>query len=721
MSNLSRRELLQQAPLAAAAARLLTPNFANAAPAAISAYEWIKSTRILICEAYNPPFYPALDYRPEKAVNIARELNADSLRYPAASYFAYFPTKSGYPIHPELKGDPFKETVERCKAAGLRVIAYVPFNHPFMDTTSKDPRYAEWSKKFADGKPMTTSHYGYATYYEGCINSPLRDVIRSLVREVLTQYDVDVMYFDGPYQGMNHGRDFCHCKFCQAAYQKRFGKAVPDQDGISREDDVQYQNWLANEVEIGLFREIREMIRKTRDVPVLFNDTSLLSRREWRAHAVPVADGFMFEAAETPEEKLFNMQLGQSTGKVTWTYVSTHTQYNKEHMKDPAVRGWFSYPVESQELLLDGATAIAAGAGLVYWSMSRFFYQPDSPLAYESGRYVKEIFDFHQKHEGLLRTLKSQPQVGIMVGSQTIDWFNGKHYVSKAYPNYFHGAYKLLKANSYEAEPFLDWMTSPELLAKYQLVYVPNCACLSDQQCAMLRDYVRRGGTLIATHQTSVADEHGRPRKDFALADVFGASFIDIEPIEMPDLYMETPGGDFVPQDPQVMRIRENGGRVLGKTLDRGHRSTVGPAGIGNLFGDGRVIYIASGFEAVYEETEIPILRTSFGKLFQPYLAAKRSYQIEYQPGLTPHLMASKDTILLHLLADTGNKNKHLRPREGFLPVTDVKVRMRVPRAPKSVSLLRSGERLRTTNGEGYIETIVPRVLIHEAVRVDLA
>jgi hypothetical protein len=723
MHPITRRELLQRSAVLAAAAQLGTSqSHAQAAPTGMSTYEWIRSTRILIAEAYNPPFYPSLDYQPEKAVSIARELNADSLRYPSASYFAYFPTKSGYPIHPELKGDPMRETVERCKKAGLRVIAYVPFNHPFMDSTSKDPRYAGWCKHYANGQPMITSHYGYATFFEGCLNSPLREVIRTLVREVLTQYDVDVMYFDGPYQGMNHARDFCHCQHCQAAHQKRFGKPVPDQDaGISRDEDIQYQNWMANEVAIGFFHEIREMIRQTRDVPVLFNDTSLLSRREWRARAVPVADGFMFEAAETPEEKLFNMQLGQSTGKVTWTYVGSHTEYNREHMKDPTMRGWFSYPVESQELLIDGATAVAAGVGLVYWSMSRFFYQPQGPLAYESGRYVKEVFDFQQKHDALLRTLKSQPQVGVMVGSQTIDWYGGKHFVGHAYPNYFHGAYRLLKANSYEAEPFLDWYLSPELLARYQMIYAPNCACLSAKQCDMLRDYVRKGGTLIATHLTSVADEYGRVRPDFGLADVFGASFLDAEPMEMPDLYVKVGEDELVPQDPQVMRIRANGGNVLGETIDRGHRSTIGPAGVGNTFGDGKVIYISSGLEAIFEETEMPILRTSFGQLFEPYLAAKRSYEIEYQPGLTPHLMASKSTLVLHLLADTGNKNKHLRPREGFLPITDVKLRIKAPAAPKSVSLLHSGANVPFRQSSGWIELVVPKVSIHEAVRVDLA
>ena len=135
----TRRELLRQSALLAAAARLDIGE-SHAAPAGMSTYAWIRNPRILIAEAYNPPFYPALDYQAKKAVSIARELNADALRYPSASYFAYFPTRSGYPIHPELKGDPMRETVDLSKQAGLRVVAYVPLNHPFMDSTSTDPR-----------------------------------------------------------------------------------------------------------------------------------------------------------------------------------------------------------------------------------------------------------------------------------------------------------------------------------------------------------------------------------------------------------------------------------------------------------------------------------------------------------------------------------------------------------------------------------------------------
>ena len=722
MNQLNRRELLQSAGFLLTTSQLRGASPPAAAPG--SAYDWIRSTRILIAEAYNPPFYPSLDYDPEKAVKIARELNADSIRYPAASYYAYFPTKSGYPVHPELKADIMRQTVDLCRQAGMKNVAYVPLNHPFMHAASKDPRFADWNKKFAGGRPMTTEHYGFAEYYEGCLNSPVRDVIKALVREVLVDYPFDVMYFDGPYQGMQNAKSYCHCTYCEAAYRKKFGKPVPNQDErVSREDEVQYTNWMANDVVIAFLREVREMIRQTRDVPVLFNDTSLLSKREWRNRAIPVVDGFMFEAAETPEQKLFNMQLGQSTGKVTWTYVGTHTQYNREHMKDERVRGWFSYPVESQELLLDGATAVAAGVGLVYWGLSRFFYQPEGSLAYESGRYVKEVFDFQQKHDALLRSVRSRPQAGILVGDQTIDWYAGKHFVAKAYENCAHGAYQLLKANGFESEPFLDWQLSPELLSRYQMIYAPNVVCLSDAQCAMLTAYVRDGGRLLATHLTSVADEYGRVRKNYGLAELFGAEFVEPEPVEIPDLYLKLRGGEEIPQDPQVFRFRANGGEVLAETIDRGHRANLGPAIVRRSVGKGSVIYIGSSLEAVYEETRMKRLRSFFNDLVSPWLAPQRSYEIEYQPGVTPHLMASRDVLLLHLLADTGNKNKHLRSREEFLPVADVKVRIRVPqaRSVKSASLLRSEQDLPLALRDGWLDVTVPRVWIHEAVKVDLA
>ena len=169
---------------------------------------------------------------------------------------------------------------------------------------------------------------------------------------------------------------------------------------------------------------------------------------------------------------------------------------------------------------------------------------------------LKSVLDFAGKHEALLRSVSPQPQAGILTGTQTIQWYKGEKFVPENYRNYFYGAYQLLKDLSYDAEPFLDFEMTAERLAKYRLIYVPNAPCLSDAQCSMLAKYVEDGGTLLATHLTSVADEFGRLRKNYGLADLFGATLKSAEPVEIPDLYLRSSpiiSGQLIPQDPQVM------------------------------------------------------------------------------------------------------------------------------------------------------------------------
>ncbi|PYQ13877.1 MAG: hypothetical protein DMF80_14010 [Acidobacteria bacterium] len=731
MEPVTRRELLERAAVAWAAvvsgASLERAGAEGRPSAPVAVYDWIRQPRILLAEAYNPPFYPSFDYDAEKALAIARELNADSLRYPAASYYAYFPTKTRYPVHPELgDSDPMEKTVRLFHEAGLRVVAYVPLNHPFMEVEAANPDYDDWVKRFPDGRPMTTEHYGYTSYYEGCLSSPLREQITRLVMEVLTRYPVDVMYFDGPYMGMRNAQRYCHCRYCRAAYEKARGKPVPLQDErTTLEEDIEYWRWLSQDVVVAYLREIREAIRKTRDVPVLFNDTSLLSRREWRSRAFPVVDGFMFEAAETPGEKLFNLALGRSTGKVIWTYVGTHTQYNREHLRNERVRGWFSYPVESEELLIDGATGLAGGAGLIYWGLSRFFYMPERPLRYEAGRYVKETFDWADQNRDLLRSTRPAPVAGILVGSQTVDWYKAEHFVLGAYSNAYNGAFQLLKDSSYDAEPFLDYATTAETLGRYKLVLVPNAACLSDAQCDLLRAYVEGGGSLVATHFSSAADEYGRARKDLGLADLLGVRLVSGAAFEGPDLYIRMRDrAELVPQDPQVALVEAaSGATVLGETIDRGRRKTLGPAVVSRSVGAGQVLYLGSSLEAIYYETRMKAVLELVRSLLEPLIGRFRTYEVERRSGLMPHLVTSADRLVLHLLANTGNKSKKLRTREEFLPIPDVKVRLRLPagRRARSVTLLRSRRRPAWHERAGWVELTVPQVLIHEAVHLELA
>ena len=63
------------------------------------------------------------------------------------------------------------------------------------------------------------------------------------------------------------------------------------------------------------------------------------------------------------------------------------------------------------------------------------------------------------------------------------------------------------------------------ILRRIKTLILPNIAALSDAQCDQLRAFVARGGNLVCTYETSLYDESGARRKNFALADLFGVDW----------------------------------------------------------------------------------------------------------------------------------------------------------------------------------------------------
>lgn len=560
--------------------------------------EWIRTARILVAEAYNPPFYPELDYDPEKAVRLAKALHADSFRFPALSYYAYYPTRTNFPIHPALTGDPMRETLRLCRMENIRTIAYLPVNHPFMDIHDQNPHYPAWQKRDSSGKPFITSHMGFSRYYEGCLNSSLRREIFAYLHEVL-EYDFDLIYFDGPYQGMDHRMEFCHCESCRASYLKAKGRDIPA-PGAPADAVISCTNWI-NGVAKDMLEELATTVRSLRGLPVLYNNTSILNRGWCRSHAFSAADGFMFEGAVTPEDKLFTLQLGKSTNKVVWSYVGYHSQYNREHLRDKSIRGWFSYPVDGDDLLMDGFVAIASSVGLVFWSLSRLYAMPQPPGTYAEGKHVREIFNLMQNHGSLLGLAHISPQAGVLVSSQTIEWCNADSYIPAAYQNGFHGIWRVMQEGSFTCEPFLDFGLERTLLQRYTLIFVSNAACLSSSQCAMLADFVQPGGTLIATHLSGLYDEFGRAQIERPLHKLLGIQFASDEPIERSELYLRFPDNPpLIPQDPQIVRFDTVGEtRVLANTYDLAYNTMIGPAITQRTYGKGQAIYIGSSLESI--------------------------------------------------------------------------------------------------------------------------
>lgn len=162
---------------------------------------------------------------------------------------------------------------------------------------------------------------------------------------------------------------------------------------------------------------------------------------------------------------------------------------------------------------------------------------------------------------------------------------------------------------------------------------------------------------------------------------------------------------------------------VLAQTYSRGALKILGPAAVHNRHGKGQVIYIGSGLEAVYEETLDERLRAYFRFLLDPILASARTYEVEFRPGLLHQFSVSSETLLLHLLANTGNIDKKDPVLESFLPVRNVRVRIRLPedRSVKDVSLMWTSSKAAWNIRNGWVELTVPKIEVYEIIKVDLS
>ena len=62
-------------------------------------------------------------------------------------------------------------------------------------------------------------------------------------------------------------------------------------------------------------------------------------------------------------------------------------------------------------------------------------------------------------------------------------------------------------------------------LKQYKTLLLVGTERMSDKQVDAVKEYVKQGGGLVATYRSSLFDENGNQREDFALKDLFKASF----------------------------------------------------------------------------------------------------------------------------------------------------------------------------------------------------
>jgi hypothetical protein len=315
------------------------------------------------------------------------------------------------------------------------------------------------------------------------------------------------------------------------------------------------------------------------------------------------------------------------------------------------------------------------------------------------------------------------------------------------------GFYQALVEARIPFEMVHDRLLDAEHLAPFRTLILPNIAALSDNQCAQLTQFVERGGSIVATYETSLYDEWGKRREDFGLSKLFGAAFTGRREGPMQNSYLQ------LERDPQTARFHPllsgfedatrivNGAyRVVVTSFDEDHAAppplTVVPsypdlpmeevyprpsqtkeAGVFlRSFGKGRVVYFPWDADRIYWE----VLCVDHGKLLRNAILwahnERQPLAVDGPGILDVSIWSQKQSLTVHLVNLT-NPMMMKGPVREIIPVGAQRVQVRIPKAKKvaKARLLVANRAIPFFQENEIVKVDVPSVAIHEVVALDLA
>jgi hypothetical protein len=293
-----------------------------------------------------------------------------------------------------------------------------------------------------------------------------------------------------------------------------------------------------------------------------------------------------------------------------------------------------------------------------------------------------------------------------------------------------------------------DRLLDTERTKQFKTLILPNVAALSDQQCDQLRAFVKNGGSLIATYETSLYDEFGVRRKDFGLGDLLGVKWSGKLEGPMQNSYLNleheaTPhhpllkGLEDAPRiingvSRLVVEPREKFGSMpitlipsypdlpMEKVFPRQARTDLAGVYLREL-GAGRVTYFPWDIDRTYWE----VLAEDHFKLLRNAVA--------WATNETPHLEVSgpgliemtawrnRGAIVVHLV-NLSNPMAIKGPFREFIPVGEQVIEVQIPAllSPEKIQLLVAQKEPQVERKGSRLKIRVPSILDHEVVAIDL-
>ncbi|MEO7599859.1 MAG: beta-galactosidase trimerization domain-containing protein [Opitutus sp.] len=647
---------------------------------------------------------------------------------------AYYPTKIPFHHRSMWLGDRdvLGELIAGCRKQGMVVLARTDPHATYDDAKQAHP---DWIAVDAEGQPRR--HWASPEMWVTCGLGPYNfDFMTEVKREIMSQYSVDGIFIN-----RWEGSGMCYCEHCRSNFKAATGHALPR--STNPQDPVRRQHFLWRQDRLfALWRTWDNAVRAINpDSCVIPNagggaTSSLDMKRIGELAPTLMADyqarrGLMPPWANGKRGKEFRATMGEKPIVGIFSVGLEEPYRWKDSVQSP------------EEIRLWAIDGIANG--LRPW-FTKFAGSVNDPRWLKP---VEELYRWCHRVERYLRNERSLARVAIVYSQQSA-WFVASEFGGRdASEDAALGWYQALIEARVPFEMVHDRLLAPENLAAFKTLILPNITALSDQQCAQLTDFVKRGGSVIATGETSLYDEHGDKRRDFGLAELFGVRFTGRTEGPMRNAYLRLEHtadaqhpllaglGDAPRIIHGVWRLEVSATENFGpppltlipsypdlpmeKVYERTPKTDIAQVFTREV-GAGRVVFFPWDIDRTFWE----VLDIDHGQLLRNAVswATQEPAPVTVTGSGVLDVVGwqQKNSFTVHLVNLT-NPMMMKGPIRELIAIGEQRVRVRIPdgKRVKGVTLLVANTNAPHTISEPWLDVIVPSVLAHEVIAADFS
>lgn len=665
-------------------------------------------------------------FDPDFWLSYFKRIHADATCLSAGGIVAYYPTD--VPLHHRSdwlgNSDPFGYLVEGCRKMNMSIMARTD---PHAARQNVYDTHPDWIAVTASGEKRR--HWANPELWVTCALGPYNfEFMTQVHNEIMERYQPD-----GIFSNRWAGHGICYCEHCTRNFKEYSGMELPRSSNRFDPVWLKYNEWSTIRLkELWILWDgiIRKQKSTSRFIPNGFPDkiiTGKLSDIVFTDHQA--RSGVIPPWSNGKGAKELRASIGMKPlGGIFSVGVEEQYRWKDSVQSEAEIRIW---------------VAEATANGMRPW-FTKF-----SGVIYDRRwlETVDKIYQVLYKNEHYLRNIAPMARVGMVFSEQNPNSGN-KPWQQKS-GDHASGMYHALIENRIPFEMVNASLLDPEHLKPFKLLVLSNIYSLSDAQCDQLRSFVNGGGSFVATFETSLYDEEGKPRKDFGLADLFGVSYDQNVEGPMQNSYLRLKSDPATNQFHPVLKNLEDAYRIINtifriKVLPRSEfpepvtliptypdlpmedvYPRVPDTNIRELYlreiGKGRVAYFPGDIDRTFWQ----IMSPDHGKLIRNTIlwALNEEPLVEVKgPGVIDVTVWRQEHSMTVHLVNLTNPMMMKGPFRELIPV-DSQVSIRIPQDSKvdGVQLLVRGQKLPFEISEGVITVSVSQIPDHEIVALDLS